>query len=133
MSIKMFSEDHINPKRILERKYLVSSWRPNSKFALESPGRRPYDLAVEQPAADMDKIKNVFRPNTKIYYIRQQFQAFQRVDERLLIAASTIKRAINLSTSRDTYKPILLDEQEKTCTDIEEFQVDSKRALSPFL
>jgi hypothetical protein len=124
-------EDHINPKRILERKYLyyVILAAKFRSLRLEFPEEEKddlYDLAVEQlEVKDMDKIANVgLRTEIQNFLhpqVLEAFQAFQRVDERLNIAAGADQKSDQFEhVEWGTYKPILLDEQEKTGTDIEE-------------
>jgi hypothetical protein len=127
----MSGEDHINPKRILERKYLyyVILAAKFRSLRLEFPQEEKddlYDLAVEQlEAKEMDKIKNV-ELRTEIQNILhpqvlQAFQAFQRVDDRLSLSAGAAQKIDQFQhVEWDMYKKILLDEHEKTCTDIEE-------------
>jgi hypothetical protein len=123
--------DHIDPKKILERKYLyyailAAKFRSlQLEFPLEDKDDL-YELAVEKlDAKGMDKLSNVELRQEIQDALHQQvldsFQAFQRVDDRLSISTGADQDSDMFQhVEWGSYKKILLDEHQKTCTDVEE-------------
>jgi len=133
-----YGDDHINPKKILERKYLYVALMANHlrNLRLAAPDGRGDKQALHEQTIleleekDLDGTTNVdLRKELQTYLLPQVnriFEAFRRVDERLNIPPSAeIDEEMDLSTETE-YKEILLGEYDRTQHQIQ----DSSRSTS---
>jgi len=134
-----YGDDHVNPRKILERKYLYLSLMANHlrKLRLSAPADADTKVLQEQMIAELEAKELEGESNVGLRkelesYMRPQvnsiFEAFQRVDQRLNIPPSEEEEDIDLATLE--YKDILLNEYERTKSQIlqiSETEADSEQ------
>jgi len=123
-----FGDDHINPRKLLERKYLYVALLANHLRQLrleapETPKEELHERTIrELEQRDLDNTSNVdLRKELQSNYLEPQvktiFEAFHRVDERLKIRPSSTENSeqdddVNLEKSE--CKDILWNEYQQT-------------------
>jgi hypothetical protein len=128
-------DDHVNPKKILERKYLFYAILATKfrSLRLDNPTEEAdtlYNRATnELYAKGMDKMSNVLlrqeMQDALHPQVLEMFTAFERVDAQLSIPIDTSSDTGETENDQfhnvdwDLYKPILVNDYMETCATIE--------------
>jgi hypothetical protein len=119
-----YGDDHINPKKILERKYLYLALTANHlrNLRLAAPDGGDKQVLQEQAIQALAERRLDYTTNVDLRKILQTylhpqvhviFEAFHRVDERLGIPPSVSDEELDLSAN-SVYKQILMSEYDRT-------------------